>query len=242
MGQGYRFPSIGERYITTGSGQYGFYPNPDLKSETCLNSELGFKQVFKFWNFVGFADVATFLEEYDNYVEFNFGLWGHSADFSKNAGFKFFNTGPAQIYGIDCTVAGEGEIAHNLNLNLLFGYSYSVPQSLAPNYEFYSSKNPNDYNTYLKSSSDTNGHILKYRIQSLLKTDLEITYKKFSTGISVRYYGFMKNIDKFFIDYDKPTYFATGITKYREEHQTGTTVYDYRISFLLKALIFTHCQ
>jgi len=239
LGQGYRFPSIGERYITTGSGQYGFYPNPDLKSETCLNSEVGFKQVYKIGNFVGIADVAGFLEDYDNYVEFNFGLWGHSPDFTKNAGFKFFNTGPARIYGVELTLAGEGEIAHNLGLNLLFGYSYSVPQSTDPNYQFYKSNNPNDYNTYLKSSSDTNGHILKYRIQSLVKANAELTYKRFSTGFSIRYYGFMKNIDQFFLDYDKPTFFATGITKYREDHHTGTTVYDCRISYLLKDFKFS---
>ena len=239
MGQGYRFPSIGERYITTGSGQYGFYPNPDLKSETSLNGEIGFKQVYKIGNFVGIADVAGFLEDYDNYVEFNFGFWGHSPDFTKNAGFKFFNTGPAQIYGIDCTIAGEGEIIHNLGLNLLLGYSYSVPQSKDPSYQFYKTNNPNDYNTYLKSSSDTNGHILKYRIQSLLKANVELTYKKFSTGFSIRYYGYMKNIDKFFLIYDKPKFFPTGITIYREDHHTGTTVYDCRISYLLKDFKFS---
>jgi outer membrane cobalamin receptor len=239
LGQGYRFPSIGERYITTGSGQYGFYPNPDLLSETCLNGEIGAKQVFKISNFIGFADVAGFLENYDNYVEFNFGLWGKSPDFSKNAGFKFFNTGPARIYGIDCTVAGEGAIVRNLGLSVLLGYSYSVPECTDVNYQFYKSSNPNDYNTYLKASSDTNGHILKYRIQSLGKADVQLTYKKFSTGFSIRYYGYMKNIDKFFIDYDKPTFFATGITKYRIDHPNGTTVYDCRISYLLKDFQFS---
>jgi outer membrane cobalamin receptor len=239
LGQGYRFPSIGERYITTGSGQYGFYPNPELKSETALNGEIGLKQVFKIANFVGFADVVGFMQDYENYVEFNFGLWGKSPDFTKNAGFKFFNTGPARIYGIDCTLVGEGEIVHNLGLNVLFGYTYSVPQAKDPDYQFYQSSNPHDYNTYRKSSSDTNGHILKYRIQSLLKANAELTYKKFSTGFSIRYYGFMKNIDKFFIDYDKATYFATGITKYREDNNTGITVYDCRFSYLLKDFKFS---
>ena len=182
LGQGYRFPSIGERYITTGSGQFGFYPNPELKSETCLNGELGFKQVFKFGNFVGIADIAGFVEDYDNYVEFNFGLWGKSQNWANNAGFKFFNTGSARIYGTDLTLTGEGDIAKNLNLSALLGYTYAVPQTTDPDFQFYSTKNPNDYNTYIKASSDTSNLILKYRIQNLVKVDVQLTYKRISTG------------------------------------------------------------
>ena len=44
VGQGYRAPSIGERYITTNSGGFGFYPNPELISETSISYELGVKQ------------------------------------------------------------------------------------------------------------------------------------------------------------------------------------------------------
>ncbi|HPS63849.1 MAG TPA: TonB-dependent receptor, partial [Bacteroidales bacterium] len=51
IGQGYRAPSIGERYITTNSGDFGFYPNPDLVSETSLSGELGVKQLFKIGKF-----------------------------------------------------------------------------------------------------------------------------------------------------------------------------------------------
>ncbi|MGB1319148.1 MAG: TonB-dependent receptor plug domain-containing protein, partial [Flavobacteriales bacterium] len=43
-GQGYRFPTIAEKYIRTTSGGLGVFPNPDLKPETSWNAELGFKQ------------------------------------------------------------------------------------------------------------------------------------------------------------------------------------------------------
>lgn len=241
VGQGYRFPSIGERYITTTSGNFGFYPNPDLKSETSLSYELGLKQIFKFGDFVGMADIAGFYENYDNYVEFNFGIWGKNQSFpQKNIGFKFFNTGPAKIYGIDCMIAGEGEVINNLNLNLMVGYTYSVPQSTDPRYVFYQTPNNAKY-TYLSTSSDTNGYILKYRVQSLLKADLQVTWKRFSTGFGGRYYGFMKNIDKSFYDFLDSQMFGvnTGIKKYREDHNTGTFILDYRISFALKDFKFS---
>ncbi len=237
VGQGYRVPSIGERYITTTSGNFGFYPNPKLGPEASLSYELGFKQLFKVGKFAGMFDIAGFYEHYDNYVEFNFGYWGlDTHDAKKNAGFKFFNTGPARIYGIDASLAGEGDIARHLNLAVMVGYTYSIPQSLNPNYVFY--VNPQQVNhslTYLNTSSDTSGHILKYRVQSTLKADAQVTWKRFSTGLGGRFYGFMKNIDQFFYD----ALDNTGIKKYREEHSKGTFIVDYRISYALKSFNFS---
>ncbi len=242
VGQGYRVPSIGERYITTTSGNFGFYPNPSLSSESSISYELGFKQLFKIGKFAGMFDIAGFYENYDNYVEFNFGYWGMNPNPSKDVGFKFFNTGPARIYGIDASLAGEGDLAKNLNLSVMVGYTYSVPEALDPNYVFY--VNPvNEKNslTYLTTSSDTAGHILKYRVQSLLKADVQITWKRFSTGFGGRYYGFMKNIDKFFYEILDGQMFGvkTGIKKYREEHNTGTFIVDYRVSYALKSFKFS---
>ncbi len=242
VGQGYRVPSIGERYITTTSGNFGFYPNPDLAPESSISYELGFKQLFKFGKFAGMFDIAGFYENYDNYVEFNFGFWGLNPNPSKDVGFKFFNTGPARIYGIDASIAGEGDLMRNLNLSVMVGYTYSVPQALDPNYVFY--VNPNNVKnslTYLTTSSDTTGHILKYRVQSLLKADIQVTWRRFSTGFGGRYYGFMQNIDKFFYEILDGQMFGvkTGIKKYREEHNTGTFIVDYRVSYALKSFKFS---
>jgi len=243
VGQGYRVPSIGERYITTNSGNFGFYPNPSLSSETSLSYELGAKQLYKIGEFRGMADIAGFYENYDNYVEFNFGFWGHDLQhLGQNAGFKFFNTGPARIYGVDLSLAGEGKIFRNLELSFLVGYTYSVPQSTNPNYAFYT--NPIDSTkklTYFTTSTDTNGLILKYRVQSILKADLQLTWKRFSTGFGGRYFGFMKNIDRAFYEIlDDPIFnVKTGIKKYREEHNTGTFILDYRVSYTLKSFKFS---
>jgi iron complex outermembrane receptor protein len=242
VGQGYRVPSIGERYITTTSGNFGFYPNPQLAPESSISYEIGFKQLFKFGKFAGMFDVAGFYENYDNYVEFNFGYWGMNPNPAKDVGFKFFNTGPARIYGIDASIAGEGDLIKNLNLSVMVGYTYSVPQALDPNYVFY--VNPNNTKnslTYLTTSSDTTGNILKYRVQSLLKADVQVTWKRFSTGFGGRYYGFMKNIDKFFYEILDGQMFGvkTGIKKYREEHNTGTFIIDYRVSYALKSFKFS---
>lgn len=235
IGQGYRAPSIGERYITTNSGGFGFYPNPNLKSETCISYEVGIKQLFKFGKFVGMADVSAYLENYDNYVEFNFGGWGRNISVTKDLGFKFLNIGLARIYGVDMTFNGEGKILRDLELSLLAGYTLSVPKILDPdyvyftNYESYAQRYV-DYN-YAKTSSDSSNNILKYRIRHLIKIDAQVTFrKKISTGLTGRYYSYMENIDEKLEEIGN-TAINSGITTYRRQHHTGNFIIDFRVSY-----------
>jgi len=244
VGQGYRAPTIGERYITTNSGGFGFYPNPDLKSETCLSYEVGAKQLFKVGKFAGMADISGFLENYQNYIEFNFGIWGNAPLLNNDIGFKFLNTGPARIYGLDMTLGGEGKIVRNLDMSLLVGYTYSVPTALHPDEVYYSHKEHStglvrDY-TYANTSTDTSGNILKYRIQSLFKSDLELTYRKrFSIGFSGKYFGYMKNIDIFLYQMDTPNAMHSGIKKYRAENNNGNFIVDVRVSYSVRDFKFS---
>jgi len=238
FGQGYRFPSIGERYITTNSGGFGFYPNPELESETSWNSEAGIKQLFKIGKFVGYADLAAFWQEYSNYVEFNFGLWGRNPDSKKNFGFKFFNTGDARILGLDFTIAGDGKISRMLELGILAGYTYSLPQTTQPDYVYYK-WGVNVEGSYNKTSTDPSDKILKYRINHLGKLDVEVSYRrKISAGVGARYYSFMKNIDVFFNVTDETGLFKSGIKAYREKNDHGNVIFDCRVSYALKAFRF----
>ena len=189
------------------------------------------------------ADVSGFLENYKNYIEFNFGDWGKSL-LSQSLGFKFLNTGPAQIYGVDMSLGGEGRIARNLDLSALFGYTYSVPTAVHPNEVYYTFKESNigqtvNY-TYANTSSDTKGDILKYRIQSLFKSDLQLTFKKqFGLGFSGNYYGYMRNIDIFLNELDTPSLMNSGIVKYREEHNKGNFIVDTRLSYTYRDFKFS---
>jgi DNA-binding transcriptional regulator YhcF (GntR family) len=55
-GQGYRYPTIAERFIKTTVGTFGVFDNPDLKPETSWNLELGLYQGYKMGNLMGFVD------------------------------------------------------------------------------------------------------------------------------------------------------------------------------------------
>ncbi|MGE5424131.1 MAG: TonB-dependent receptor, partial [Syntrophothermus sp.] len=236
VGQGFRFPGIGERYITTTSGNFGFYPNPELKSESSVSYELGVKQLFKFSKVSGIFDVAGFYTDYNNYVEFNFGYWGRDTIATRNLGFKFFNTGPARIYGIDMTLNLQLDLTKRLKIGAMAGYTYSIPQAKDPNYAYYTYTNIGRQITYLNSSSDATNNILKYRVQELLKADVQVNYGRVFVGLGGRFYGFMQNIDKFFYEVLDGQMFGvkTGIKKYREEHNTGTMIVDFRTGITVR--------
>jgi hypothetical protein len=141
-------------------------------------------------------------------------------------------------------LGGEGRIVRNLEMSLLLGYTYSVPMAMHPDEVYYSFKETSsglirNY-TYAKTSSDTSGNILKYRIQSLFKSDLQLTYRKrFAIGFSGKYYGYMKNIDVFLYQLDQPKAMHSGIKKYREQNKDGNFIVDVRVSYSIRDFKFS---
>jgi len=243
FGQGYRFPSIAEKYVSTGVSALNIYPNASLQPERGWSAEVGIKQGFGIAGFKGFLDVAGFWTEYENMVEFVFDIYGPKTGFfatdAKYAGFKSQNVGRGRINGIDVTLTGAGKIGP-VNLNLLMGYTYTNP--IDPDY------NP---------AKDTLGlpglNVLKYRNRHLFKNDIQIDYKKWSLGFSTRYFSFMENVDRRFTqsilhEYSTPainfddipsTYILPGLREYRETHHKGNWVHDLRISYQLTKIVKT---
>ncbi|HUM46320.1 MAG TPA: TonB-dependent receptor [Chitinophagales bacterium] len=232
-GQGYRYPTITEKYISTSVGGITVFPNPELQPETSWNGELGVKQGFKIAKFSGFVDLAAFWQEYFNTIEYNYALWE-----PQKAGFKFVNTGHTRVRGIDLSLTGDGKLSSTVGLTVIAGYTYTLPQSVEPHFE-YAVDNPSEGFipkplSYISTSSDTTNYILKYRFQHIAKIDAEVSWKSLALGISERYYSFMQNIDQTFYDLDRPGLLPTGITNYREVHNNGTWVTDARISYVIK--------
>ena len=244
FGQGYRFPSIAEKFIQTAVGVINIYSNPELQSETSWNAEVGVKQGFKIGDFGGFIDLALFRQEYENFIEFTFGQWNPEPDFNNllGLGFKSVNTGRARVDGADFSVMAGGKIGE-IELNLLGGYTYTVPVSLTPDLVYARnevSQFPQEqYLTvsYASTSSDPRGNILKYRMQHLIRFDAEATWKDINLGGSVRYNSFMQNIDQAFQDIEEefPDLFGPGINEWRTtRNQNGDFVIDMRLGYRIK--------
>lgn len=240
-GQGFRYPTITERYITTKSGMFGVFPNPDLKPETSKSFELGLKQGFKIGNCMGYVDVAGFYQRYNNTIEYLFGTWDPDVAL---IGFKFVNTGNSRVRGIDASIAASTpETNKKFGVTALIGYTYLEPVSLTPDsvYAVTPSIQPGAPGTplsYKNSSMDTTDNILKYRFRHMFKGDIEFKIFKFGVGCSYRYYTQMQNIDKTFKDieqltYDAAPYFAPiKATNYWKGHPY-IQVWDARLSYTL---------
>lgn len=235
-GQGFRFPTIGERFITTSVGALRVYPNPALDPEKSWNVEGGLKQGFKLGGFMGYVDAVVFQQDFQNFVEFTFGQWGmppYSVANFFGLGFKSVNTGNARVTGYEFELAGKGAIGA-VEMTTLIGYTSTLPISTTPAQQYASSPNPTSGvapSTYLNTSFDTTDHVLKFRIRQLFRLDLQAKYKRVSVGGSVRYNSHVRNIDGAFITLDDSGLLSTGVSEWMETHRTGDTIIDARIGF-----------
>ena len=212
FGQGYRYPTIGEKFISLTIGRFGFYPNPRLKPESSWNAEAGLRQPFQFFDFRGVADVCYFHQDYDNFIEFSMGGWGHSKNLIERFGYKFLNIGPAKVNGVDFSLEGEGKISKQVKYTLFFSYTWSNPTCKDTAFVYYiyqdNPEAPEQFITFHSTSYDLSRKVLKYRIEHMVKLDLEFSFfKQFTLGGTLYYYCAMKNVDVFMFenDYNNPT-------------------------------------
>ena len=182
FGQGYRFPTIAEKFTQTSVSMLNIFPNPNLQPETGWSAELGVKQGFKLSGWNGYIDVAGFWTEYREMMEFTFGFYNpttfesldlkdsadaafvyqyavqHPGKFTDLVGFQSQNIGNAEITGVDITITGAGKL-FGLPTTLLAGYTYT---------------NPIDLNVKVNDSlKSTKANILKYRTIILQKQILK---------------------------------------------------------------------
>jgi len=242
IGQGIRYPAVGERYIKTSVGALNIFQNPDLTPEIGWAGEIGIKQGVRIGDWKGMLDVSAFINEYRNMIEFTFGFYhpinggnittsqqiqdllNQGFSYTEMIGFRAQNAEAARITGIDFSFNSFGSIG-DVEIVSIMGYTYMNPISL------------NNDPAYRETWSDTTSNILKYRFKHLIKADVEVNYKKYSAGISVRYGGFMRNIDKVFEDAiitdTGPLYILPGLKDYRQNNNKGSFVIDMRLGYKL---------
>ena len=240
-GQGYRFPTITERFIKTGVGSFGVFPNPNLKPESSWNAEIGIKQGLKLGGVMGYLDIAGFWQEYQNTIEYMFGIWKPFTSpetMSSGAGFMFLNTGKSQVLGIDASFAGQANFSKKSSVTFLLGYNYIVPTTLTPNYE-YAQDSVGRVFSYNTTSLDPKQRVLKYRFLHNVKLDAEFSYnKKFSFGMSGKYFSKIVNMDAIIEDFEETTIDVDILQDlrymdYYNAHRFGNWIFDCRISYNL---------
>jgi outer membrane receptor protein involved in Fe transport len=222
FGEGYRFPTMAELFVSTAIGPVGIYPNKSLRPEYGWYAELGVKQGFKIGkNIMGFADVATYINQYQNMIEFNFGSFGQDKGASNffGSGFSSQNVGNTRILGIDFSTALTGKLG-KVPIQFMMGYTYIDPKSLNWNdtlyYINYKGEKilPNagllqtlgaDFRTTKNhgidyaSTSSSDDNVLKYRNRHTFTLDGQVSPGKWDFGVSLQVRSWMENIDYAFI-------------------------------------------
>lgn len=205
VGQGYRFPTIAEKFTTVGLANFRIFTNSELQSETGWSSEVALKQGLKIGELYAFLDVAAFWSEYDNMMEFL--LTGNNGIF----GFKSTNIGDTRIRGLDVSIAGRMG-TKKLPINIIAGYTY-----LDPRYK--------DFNEQVASSSSVDFNVLKYRSLHTAKIDVEASAFGVSLALNGRYVSDMLAIDEEF------NLFIPGLRNFRSTNDQGYFLFNARMSY-----------
>lgn len=234
MGQGFRFPTIAEKFIRTGLGQLQVYPNKDLRPETAINIEAGLKQGVQLGGVQGFLDMAVFFQEYDEFVEFTAGQWGAATDSLNGLGFKSLNTGRSRISGWEVSWMGRAKWGES-TIDMLAGYTYTNPVSLTPDYLYSVVTNANGDTvggaSYNITSSDTTGSVLKYRSQNLVRLDAEWRKGDWFVGLSARYQSALRNIDQAWLTFEELGVVDWGLQTWLDNNPTLPWIWDFRAGY-----------
>ena len=237
-GQGFRFPTIAERYIRTGLGALQIYPNEDLRPEYSWSAEIGLKQGFKLGPFTGFFDLAFFRQDFQDYIEFTFGPWGPDEgeepglENAYGLGFMSVNTGGSKVTGAEISVNGRFQ-TESLRIDLLTGYTFTNPISTTPDLNY----NPDSTSyeaTYYETSHDTTGHILKYRSPHVFRFDAQLSGRHWFGGLSVRYQTALNNFDKAFIAFEENPAISGinwGVRQWLDENPSLPWIIDVRLGY-----------
>ena len=226
FGQGYRNPSITEKFARKDIGGVGVYPNHNIKPESGYNAELGYMQLYKFGPVSGTIDFAGFYTEYRNMIEYQFGLFRNS-DFTMinsiydvidelqnmldgiketkslsgagiGIGAQFVNVSHARIYGAEVSTNGKVDISKDMNLRYMLGYTFTEPEDLDNDERIAREATYTDPLQMKNKSNDTK--YLKYRNHHSFKSSIDYTYKWLSLGINMSYRSKMLAVDYLMVD------------------------------------------
>ena len=214
IGQGYRNPSITEKYVRKDIGGVGVYPNDELKAEKGYNAELGFKQGYKIGRLKGFIDLAGFYTEYRNMVEFQFGLFNNTtykpinslADaFSMFAssstpgiGAQFHNVSKARIYGTEISTNGLYDFNRDAHLSFSLGYLFIEPKDV--DYKTRNAKEAFYSDPLQMKEKSNNSKYLKYRQKHTFKAVADLQWKRFNLGTNLVWKSKTLAVDYLMVD------------------------------------------
>ena len=226
FGQGYRYPSIAEKFAATSLGAVRIHPNIELQPESGWNAELGVKQGIRALNWDGMIDFAAFYNQNKDLIEYSLVFFDPVTGVVA-PGFMAQNTEYSRVYGAETEFIFTRETGLTTQ-TIRGGYVYIFPVEFDPK----TGKNKDTY--------------LKYRRKHAAQIGLGVSYQKWDAGADLFYRSKFLNIDDVFLDPLTREDILPGFFDYRNQNNKGHFLADihlgyqltqgYRISLAIKNL------
>jgi iron complex outermembrane receptor protein len=213
-GQGYRYPSIAERYASTTLGSVRIFPSPSVRPESGWSSEAGVMQGFMFGKIRGEGDLSVFLSQSKDMIEYIFGVHQDPETGISDRGFKATNIENSRIYGTELALRLSRSFG-KMTTSASAGYTFVYPVKL---------------NAY---TGQNTGVYLKYRRKHTAKISLLATADRFEAGIDVYARSRTLNIDDVFLNPLTREEILPGFYDYWEEHNRGYILLDGSAGFAI---------
>ncbi len=219
IGQGYRFPSVAEKFADADIGGLKVFPNPELEPERGWSAELGLRQGLALGSWEGMVDLALFHTAYKHMIEYTFGVYPPDSvaiPTIDHVGFKALNIGTARISGLEFSTMMTGRIGP-VGLSLTGAYTWMDP-----------------VDPLLLDSlgrDEDLAYVLKYRRRHLLKADGELEFGQVFAGLNLQYNSRMINVDEIFIDPLIGDLLQPGFPDYWRTRAGGYVLVDFRLGW-----------
>ncbi|TAE52294.1 MAG: TonB-dependent receptor, partial [Bacteroidetes bacterium] len=229
FGQAFRVPSVAERFANTSGGGILVEPNPSIQSERGYSAEFALRQGFRSegakWGIKGYLDLAAFMMQFDNMVEF--GIKTRRIAFPQlDIRFSSINVADARILGSELTGM---LIAESRDKKTFASFSggvtwieptdlNAVPDSLQLDLVQF----PSDIVNQDKTDQPP---FLKYRSRWTIRGSASLGYHGLSLTANYRYKSFVQNIDQYlFLVIDD-------LADFRSRYPNGDHVMDFILAW-----------
>jgi iron complex outermembrane receptor protein len=215
FGQGYRYPSIAEKYAYTTLGSVRVFPNPFVEAESGWSTEIGVKQGVTIGQMKGQGDLSFFFSQNSNMIEYLLGYFPDPVTGVTDFGFQATNLEQARIYGSELEIMLNSTFGE-VELTMKGGYTFIYPV---------------EFNTYTGQNTDI---YLKYRRKHTLSLGISSSWKKIEIGLEMHARSKILNIDEVFLMPETREQILPGFYDYWQTHNTGYFAMDlnagYRVS------------
>ncbi len=227
FGQGFRVPSVAERFTTTEGGGVLVEPNPDIKTESGYSTEIGIRQGFRIGGekarILGFADVAGFQMRFEDMVEF--GIQTRVFFPVPDVRFSTVNIADARIRGIEVNFGLDAKW-NKWRSSFTAGATFMDPINLnGVSDEKLINIEERGILDLLDTSRVDQPRFLKYRSRWLIRSSVTASYQNISLTTNLRFRSYQRNIDQYLF------LVIQEFDVFRKKHPRGEAVVDLIFSY-----------